>query len=493
MSINVDRHSPRMGLRFRLILVLVASILFVFGVAGVFVTIRATAITEHQGRGGVAMLADTVADAIQSYGETGNMDGLRQFIANLRERGDLTDVHSVRAPATVKDYKERADATPQDDIDKEVLESGKAREIEDPANHTVRFVTPLLNAERCQGCHSSAQPNEVLGLSSVTTSTTDVAQSLASLRMILIAVLLAAALCEILLFSVALSRSTIGPLSRVVESLGKRVSRVTQAAEQMQQVSMELAEAASSQASSLEETSASLTEVSSVTRRTVDETQKAATMAEEARQVVALGRTAMGKLSTAIQQIKTASNDTARIIKSINDIAFQTNLLALNAAVEAARAGAAGQGFAVVANEVRNLAQQSATAAQHTEGLISGSQKSADHGVSVTEEVGGVLDRLSKAVEGLAALLDGISKANVEQAESITQINTATSRLDSVTQANASNSDSAATTSKDLSEQAHFLEGLLTELNDMIGGRHSDAEHSESAEPETALTVTRSR
>lgn len=473
------RISPRKySLQVRLVALLVASLVLVFGIAGAVVTWRSSAIAEKQSRDAAILLADSVADAIQAFGQTGNMDGLRQFLANLKQRGELKEVHTVRGPGAVLDYKEREGAAPQDDIDREALNSGEARVIEDAVNQAVRFVSPSLNQESCQGCHSSAAPNAVLGVSSVTISTEEVTSALASLRMIMIAILLGAASCEVLLFSVALSRSTIRPLGRVIVNLGQRVQWVNQAAEQMRQVSTELAEAASNQASSLEETSATLTEVSSVTSRTVNETKKANAMADDARQVAEAGRTAMDKLSGAIQQIKTASNDTARIIKSINDIAFQTNLLALNAAVEAARAGAAGQGFAVVANEVRHLAQQSAAAAQHTEGIIGGAQQSADNGVAASEEVHSVLTRLAKSVEELSLLIGQISKASSEQAESINQISIATSNLDSVTQANASNSDNAAETSKDLSEQAHHLSELLTELSGMIGAQAQSGDGS---------------
>src|SRR6185295_12799038 len=130
--------------------------------------------------------------------------------------------------------------------------------------------------------------------------------------------------------------------------------------------------------------SASLEELSSMTKQNSENARQANGMAGEARDAAEGSKGAMDRMGSAIGKIKQSADQTARIIKTIDEIAFQTKLLALNAAVEAARAGDAGKGFAVVAEEVRNLARRSAEAAKSTASLIEESQKNADRGVSVS-------------------------------------------------------------------------------------------------------------
>ena len=148
-----------------------------------------------------------------------------------------------------------------------------------------------------------------------------------------------------------------------------------------------MAEGSAEQASTLEEISSSLQEVGSMTRQNTANAQEARSLTESASGSTKKGVDCMGKLSDAIQRIKESSDETAKIIKTIDEIAFQTNLLALNAAVEAARAGDAGRGFAVVAEEMRNLAMRNADAAKNTANLIEGSVMNADSGVALNAEV----------------------------------------------------------------------------------------------------------
>jgi len=255
-------------------------------------------------------------------------------------------------------------------------------------------------------------------------------------------------------------------LSQVSEAVGQ----VTSASNQISQGAQSLAEGANTQASSLEEVSSSLEEMSSMTKQNADNSNQAKILATEAKSAANEGDASMKKMAEAIQEIKQSSDNTAKIIKSIDDIAFQTNLLALNAAVEAARAGEAGKGFAVVAEEVRNLAMRSAEAAKNTANMIEESVKNADSGVNITEEVAKSLNQIVDRVGKVGDLIAEIAAASNEQALGIEQVNTAVASMNQVTQQNAANSEESASASEELSSQAAELNNMVNEFKLSTGG-----------------------
>jgi methyl-accepting chemotaxis protein len=281
-------------------------------------------------------------------------------------------------------------------------------------------------------------------------------------------------------------------LSSIISGLAGGAEQVAAASGQVASASQSLASGASESASSLEETSASLEEMSGMTRQNSDNARQANTLAVDASNAAEQGRDAtqrmsgeinakIASMSEAIQQIKNSTAQTARIIKTIDEIAFQTNLLALNAAVEAARAGEAGKGFAVVAEEVRNLAMRSAEAARNTSALIEEAQKNADRGVAVT---GDVAESLKRAVEveiakGFQNTVDAVTRvkqlvaevaaASEEQSKGIGQVNEAVSQMDKITQGNAANAEESASASEELSAQAREMAELVRELSTMVG------------------------
>jgi methyl-accepting chemotaxis protein len=272
-----------------------------------------------------------------------------------------------------------------------------------------------------------------------------------------------------------LSRSISSALNRVIASLTQGSEQVSSASSQVSQSSQQMAEGASEQASSLEETSASLEEISSMTKQNSDNAGQANLMASVTRQAVEKSRSAMGRMSEAIGQIKGSSDQTAKIVKTIDEIAFQTNLLALNAAVEAARAGDAGKGFAVVAEEVRNLAQRSAEAAKTTSSLIEQSQKNSDNGVAVSQEVAEILTQIVDSVGKLSQLIGEVSSANQEQSKGIEQIGTAVAAMDKLTQSNAASAEESASASEELSAQANELNDMVNVLVGIVSGTGANA------------------
>jgi methyl-accepting chemotaxis protein len=191
---------------------------------------------------------------------------------------------------------------------------------------------------------------------------------------------------------------------------------------------------------------------------------------KEANEVAKTAGEAMTNLDTSMQEISSASEETQKIIKTIDEIAFQTNLLALNAAVEAARAGEAGSGFAVVADEVRNLAMRAAEAAKNTAGLIENTVKKVNDGSTLVSHTSGSFTEMVEKVARVGELVDEIAAASSEQAQGIDQVNKAVAEMDKVVQQNAANAEESASASEELNAQAVQMEGIVGDLVRVIGG-----------------------
>jgi len=256
--------------------------------------------------------------------------------------------------------------------------------------------------------------------------------------------------------------STMDSLEQAMRQVAEAVNQVNSASNQIAVGSQTLASGASEQASSLEEISSSLEELSSMTRQNADNAKQAQSLSVNARDSAFKGGESMKKMADAISRIKESSDQTAKIVKTIDEIAFQTNLLALNAAVEAARAGEAGKGFAVVAEEVRALAQRSADAAKNTAQMIEGAVKNAEGGVKISDEMAEALKEIVEHASKVGDLVSEISAAAAEQAQGIDQITTAVTQMDRVTQGNASSSEESASAAEELSSQAQELQGMLS-------------------------------
>jgi methyl-accepting chemotaxis protein len=178
----------------------------------------------------------------------------------------------------------------------------------------------------------------------------------------------------------------------------------------------------------------------------------------------------MKDMAGAVAEITRSSEETGKIIKTIDEIAFQTNLLALNAAVEAARAGEAGAGFAVVADEVRNLAMRAAEAAKNTSNLIENTIKAVRKGNELTNATQEAFKENAEISRKIGQLVDEIAAASEEQSHGITQVNTAVSEMDKVTQSTAANAEESAAAAEELNAQAEQLKVYVEDLVRVVGG-----------------------
>jgi methyl-accepting chemotaxis protein len=259
--------------------------------------------------------------------------------------------------------------------------------------------------------------------------------------------------------------------------VAKAVEHVSDESEEIAIVAQSLASGSSEQADAIAYVSSNLEEMSVATKRNANDSNIAKNLAFEARAAAREGDVAMMQMGEAINCIKLSSDNTAKIVKTINDIAFQTSLLALNAAVEAARAGEAGSGFAVVAGEVRSLAMRSSEAARNTAAMIGESMSSADAGVKITEGVATSLAKIVKRTEKMGVLIEDIATASNEQARGIEQVNSAVAKMNRVTQQSAAHAEESAAAAEWLSNQAAELATLVGNftLSGSVGERCDDA------------------
>ncbi|MCD7895129.1 MAG: methyl-accepting chemotaxis protein, partial [Planctomycetaceae bacterium] len=259
-------------------------------------------------------------------------------------------------------------------------------------------------------------------------------------------------------------------LRRMIRNLNESSSQVNAAAVQISSSSQNLAEGSNSQAASLEQTSSALEEMASMTRQNADNATKTSATTSQNNDLIASGAAAVGNMSRAMGEISDSAEQISRIIKTIEDIAFQTNLLALNAAVEAARAGEAGKGFAVVADEVRNLAGRSAQAAQDTTQLIETTIHRVRNGSDIAGQLAESFKEIEEGSTAVSHLIAEITNATNEQAEGVDQVNTAVAQMDKVTQQNAATAEEAASAAEELTAQAASLGGIVGELVGMVEG-----------------------
>ncbi|MBE5934712.1 MAG: methyl-accepting chemotaxis protein [Lachnospiraceae bacterium] len=275
--------------------------------------------------------------------------------------------------------------------------------------------------------------------------------------------------------------------SKLVESLTEiddAAEQVGVGSEQVASGAQELAQGATEQASAVEELTVTIDGIANEVKANAKQAKDMSKLALTTEQEIEEGNRQMNEMTIAMSEISNTSNKIAKIIKTIDDIAFQTNILALNAAVEAARAGSAGKGFAVVADEVRNLAGKSAEAAKNTTELIESSIKAVENGTQIADKTAATLNNVVETAQKTATIVNQMATSSEEQAKSIEEVTKGIEQISAVVQTNSATSEQSAAASEELSCQAGKMRDLISKFN--IGKKSNSVAKMSYSKPKTS-------
>jgi len=267
-----------------------------------------------------------------------------------------------------------------------------------------------------------------------------------------------------------ITRTVVKPLTLIITGLGNISAQVTSCSSQVSSASQDLSQSSSRQAISMEETTSALKQISCMIKENADNSAEADRLMKETNHVVKNASASMSKLTASMDEISKSGDETFKIIKAINEIAFQTNLLALNAAIEAARAGEAGAGFAVVAEEVRNLAIRSAEAAQNTANLVEGINQKVRYGSEIVDNATLAFSEAAESMVRLGELLGKITVASDKQSRSISEVSHSGQELGNIIQQNLASAEESASVSEEMYALTEQMEHFVIQLSKILKG-----------------------
>jgi methyl-accepting chemotaxis protein/methyl-accepting chemotaxis protein-1 (serine sensor receptor) len=305
------------------------------------------------------------------------------------------------------------------------------------------------------------------------------ADSVASTSRILVITLLTLSICLGLIAGTVLRQST-HTLIQIAEEMGRGADQVAASAGQVSLSSQTLASGSSQQAAAIEETSASSEQINAMARKNAACSHTMATLVEQSQQMHQQANRELDEMVHSMDEINQSSGKISKIIKVIDEIAFQTNILALNAAVEAARAGEAGMGFAVVAEEVRNLAQRSAQAAQDTASLIAESIDRSNGGKAKVDQMAIAIRAITADSGKIKTLVDEVTQGSEEQSKGLDQIARAIGQMEQVTQSTAASAEQSAAAAEQLNAQSESMKEAVAQMNAMVVGRGAHSSEADS-------------
>jgi methyl-accepting chemotaxis protein len=500
-----------MKLHLKPILCLVGGIVVMFGISLGLELYRNNHMLQQFSERNLAQLEDrewtsarnlfnTAEQAVQGSLERGEMEKFRRLLKSEQGLSGVQEFSLYSRDGVVTHSSDAAFLNQQLPAELRQTLLSELKPVQRRSSNSFEIYQPQLVRADCIRCHTSWKEGESGGVLLCRFSTESLAQAQQQWRGSIGAMehrqLMSGALSALIIALVFSSLALFVVQSQVAAPLVRAVQRITGTSEQIRVTSEQLtgtsrslADGASHQASSLEETGASLSELSATTRSTAQTAQNALALATQARQAAEAGSTDMQQMSLSMQDIQTASDSIARIIKTVDEIAFQTNLLALNAAVEAARAGEAGMGFAVVAEEVRHLAQRSAEAARETASKIEDSIVRSRKGVQISAQVANRFEEITAKVRQLDELMAGIAEASKQQSQGISQLDSTMQDMNTITQTNASHADEGASVAAQLHSQADALKAALAELGGLVASSQRETSSEGAAAGEASVTA----